>query len=61
MKTIVVIILSLMMLGTSAYASPISQQWIKTYGGLQDEGINCIQQTIDGGYIAAGYTGDICH
>jgi len=31
-------------------------QWIKTFGGDQDDGLNCVLQTPDGGYIAAGYT-----
>ena len=56
MKNIVVIILSLMMLGASAYASPISQKWLQTYGGTDEDSITCIQQTMDGGYIAAGHT-----
>ncbi len=56
MKTIVVIIIALITLGTFAYATPISQQWIKTYGGNERDGIKCIQQTMDGGYIAAGLT-----
>jgi hypothetical protein len=31
-------------------------QWIKTFGGDQKDGLNCVLQTPDGGYIAAGYT-----
>ncbi len=30
--------------------------WTKTYGGDYDDRANSIQQTADGGYIAAGYT-----
>ena len=31
--------------------------WQKTYGGMGDEETNAIQQTADGGYIAAGHAG----
>jgi hypothetical protein len=31
--------------------------WQKTYGGSNDAGASSIQQTADGGYIVAGYTG----
>ena len=31
-------------------------EWQKSYGGSNSEGINSIQQTSDGGYIAAGLT-----
>ena len=37
-----------------AYAEPIS--WAKTYGGVGVDAFQMIQQTADGGYIAAGYT-----
>ncbi len=30
--------------------------WAKTYGGVNDEYANSVQQTTDGGYILAGYT-----
>ena len=29
--------------------------WSKTYGGEYDEGASCVRQTVDGGYIIAGY------
>lgn len=56
MKTIVVVILVLLTFGTFVYASPISQQWIKIYEGPENDSFNCIQQTMDGGYIATGHT-----
>jgi len=37
-------------------ASDGNIEWEKTYGGSQDEEASFIQQTIDGGYIVAGYT-----
>src|SRR5205814_447071 len=30
--------------------------WQKAYGGPQNDGLNAVSQTIDGGYIATGYT-----
>jgi len=30
-------------------------RWVKSYGSSAPEGINCINRTADGGYIAAGY------
>jgi len=30
-------------------------QWNKTYGGMYDEGADCVIQTSDGGYVLAGY------
>lgn len=30
--------------------------WERTYGGIYDDAANYIQQTLDGGYIVAGYT-----
>ncbi len=56
MKKSLIIIALLMALTTPSYASPVSQQWIKTYGGSNEDVMYCIQQTMDGGYIAAGYT-----
>ena len=36
---------------------PLTNQWIKTYGGSLADTANAIQQTSDGGYIVAGSTG----
>jgi hypothetical protein len=56
MKKIFTIAFVLMSLGSFAYATPISQQWDKTYGGADREAIGSIQQTTDGGYILASTT-----
>ena len=39
-----------------AYASPISQQWVKSYGGESGGNLGIIKQTMEGGYIGAGTT-----
>jgi gliding motility-associated-like protein len=36
-------------------------QWLKTYGGSQEDAFRSIEETSDGGYIAAGYTGSDDH
>ncbi len=54
MKKTFIFIAVLIALGTPSYASHVSQQWIKTYGGSEQDMIHCTKQTIDGGYIAAG-------
>ncbi|MCX7942867.1 MAG: Ig-like domain-containing protein [Dictyoglomaceae bacterium] len=42
--------------GTASIEVEVSNPWQKTYGGSSLEEATSIQQTIDGGYIAAGYT-----
>ena len=39
---------------TDAYGNA---QWSMTYGGQLDDGANSLIQTVDGGYLMAGYTG----
>ncbi len=36
--------------------SPLNAQWVRTYGGRDDDRAYSIRQTSDGGYIVAGYT-----
>lgn len=38
------------------YVVPLSGQWVRTYGGRGDDRAYSIRQTVDGGYIIAGYT-----
>ncbi len=33
-----------------------NQEWSKTFGGIERDGANAVQQTSDGGYIVAGHT-----
>ncbi|MCJ7581540.1 MAG: hypothetical protein MUP98_13520 [Candidatus Aminicenantes bacterium] len=39
-----------------AFSVSLNAQWVKSYGGVYDEIANSVQQTLDGGYIVAGYT-----
>jgi hypothetical protein len=41
---------------SGVYSNPGDTIWTRTYGGIDNDGANCIQQTIDGGYILAGVT-----
>lgn len=39
------------------FSVSLSAQWVKSFGGDYDDIANSVQQTLDGGYIIAGYTG----
>jgi len=52
MFSVLVFSLSLFLAGIAS-----AGQWAKTYGGTGDDYAYSIQQTSDGGYIVAGYTG----
>ena len=43
---------------TLTYTSPATVDWIRTFGGINPDGIYDVQQTSDGGYILAGYLAD---
>jgi parallel beta-helix repeat protein len=45
------------MAGYITVSVPAVKQWVKTYGGPYPDQVYFIQQTSDGGYIAAGETG----
>lgn len=42
---------------TNCYYTPSSSKWMKTYGGSGDDVAESVQQTSDGGYVVAGFTG----
>ena len=50
------IVLLLLILPILAFAQPPDSLWSQTYGGVDRDGGNCVQQTLDGGFIIAGYT-----
>ena len=39
-----------------SFSIPLNAQWARTYGGIDFDRAFFIQQTSDGGYVAAGYT-----
>ncbi len=56
MRKTLIMIAAVMAFATTSYASPVSQQWNKTYGGISIDASTDIYQTLDGGYILAGFT-----
>ena len=44
------------LLGSFVFAQAPTIQWQKALGGSSDDRARAIQQTIDGGYITAGYS-----
>lgn len=56
MKKIFGVLLAILMLVSLATAAIPSEQWNKTYGGINDDHAYAGQQTSDGGYIIIGDT-----
>ncbi len=52
MRKLFLFIVVSIVISAYAYASPISQQWVKSY--LVPGNIGIIEQTTDGGYVGAG-------
>jgi len=55
MKKIFLILHSSFIILNSAFAQP-TIQWQKCFGGTSPDEAYCVEQTVDGGYIVAGYT-----
>lgn len=53
------ILIALLFAGIDLYAQAPSIQWQKSYGGIGDEFLCGMVQTMDGGYILTGYTGSL--
>ena len=50
-----VLILLIQSLNVAAAAAP-AEQWNRSFGGGSEDNFRCVEQTSDGGYIAAGST-----
>ncbi|RJP75247.1 MAG: T9SS C-terminal target domain-containing protein [Candidatus Zixiibacteriota bacterium] len=53
-----IFVLGALMLAATAFAQPPDTLWTRTYGGSELDVGESMQQTFDGGYIIAGYTGN---
>ena len=51
-----ILFVAVMMVGSFAWGQAPNIQWAKCYGGTLEDQPNSISQTIDGGYIMAGYS-----
>ena len=51
-----VFVSSLFLWAVLVWSLPCEANWSSTYGGTASDILRYIQQTTDGGYIAAGYT-----
>jgi hypothetical protein len=57
MKNRMIFVWSVLMLATAAIAQPYTDTlWTRTYGGLNVDQANSIQNTTDGGFVVAGLT-----
>lgn len=52
---VMIMALVLILLAGGAGAIPV-EQWSKTFGGTKDDKASFVRQTLDGGYILAGFT-----
>jgi uncharacterized delta-60 repeat protein len=55
-KTMMILMFGFVVLSASSCMAAPTIEWEKCFGGSEDDGVESVEQTSDGGYIVAGYS-----